>query len=157
MHSHFPATTFRGALHGSRGQWRGVFRRTFKTGRLVLATAMMAVAAYQLQETATGPGGVIRGELLAAASELSTQIVANPTEPMRQAMRRHFREAEVEVDIARSWPNVLVTIRGLDRASCETAARNARRMEGIVVVSLDTHRAPANCGERNDMTWWIMP
>jgi hypothetical protein len=94
---------------------------------------------------------------LAAAGELSGQIVANPTGSVRKAMRQHFREAEVEVDTARPWPNVLVTIRGLDRAACETAVRDARRMEGPVVVSLDAYRLPADCADRNDMTWWIMP
>jgi len=152
-----PTTTFAGPLHGSDGLWHAALRRALLTGALALVTAVVFAAAYQLQETAIGRGRAIRGELLAAAGELSSQIVANPTEAVRHAMRRHFREADVEVDIARSWPNVLVTLRGLDRATCETAVRDARRMEGLVVVSLDVYRAPADCGERNEMTWRIMP
>jgi hypothetical protein len=155
--AHHRLATFRGPSHGSGGLSRDVRRRALKNGALVLVTAVVFAAAYQLQETTSGHGRAIRGELLAAAGELSGQVVASPTEPMRHAMRRHFREAEVEVDTARSWPNVLVTIRGLDRAACETAVRDARRMEGLVVVSLDAYRSPAACGERNDMTWWIMP
>jgi hypothetical protein len=155
--AHRRIATFRGPLHGSGGLWRDALRRTTRTGVLAVITAVVLVVAYQFQEMATEPGRAIHGELLAAAGELNGQIVANPTEAVRHAMRRHFRETEVEVDIARSWPNVLVTIRGLDHAACETAVRDARRMEGLVVVSLDAYRSPANCGERNDMTWWIMP
>jgi hypothetical protein len=150
-------TTFRGPSRGSGGPWRDPLRRTLRTGALVVVMAVVFAAVYRVQEMAAGPGRAIRGELLAAASELSAQIVANPTEAVRHAMRRHFHEAEVEMDTARSWPNVLVTIRGLDRAACETAMRDARRMEGLVVVSLDAYRSPAACGERNDLTWWIMP
>jgi hypothetical protein len=152
-----PTNTFRRRLRGSDGLRRDVLRRVRKTGAFAVVTAMALLAAYRLEETATGLGRTIRGELLAAADELSVQIVANPTEPVRQAMRRHFREAEVELDTARSWPNVLVTLRGLDRAACETIVRDARRMEGVVVISLDAYRSPADCRERNDMTWWIMP
>jgi hypothetical protein len=136
--------------------WRDALRRTLRTGALVVVTAVVFAAAYQLQETAE-PGRAIRGELVAAAGELSAQIVANPTESVRHAMRQHFREAEVDLDTARSWPNVLVTIRGLDRTACETAVRDVRRMEGLVVVSLEAYRSPGDCAERNDMTWWIMP
>jgi hypothetical protein len=150
--THRRINTFRGPLRGSEG-----LRRTLKTGALALAAAVVLVSAYHLAERATGPGRTIRGELLAAAGELGEQVVANPTEDVRREMRRHFREAEVEVDTARSWPNVLVTLRGLDRAACATVVRDARRMEGTVVVSLDGYRSPADCRERNDMTWWIMP
>jgi hypothetical protein len=156
-HAHRPITTFHSPLYGSGGLWRDALRRTLRTSALVVVTAVVFAAAYQLQETATEPGRAIRGELVAAAGELSAQIVANPTEPVRHAMRQHFREAEVDLDTARSWPNVLVTIRGLDRAACETAVRDTRRMEGLVVVSLETYRSPGDCAERNDMTWWIMP
>jgi hypothetical protein len=155
--THRPINTLRASWPGSAGLRRETLRRALKTGALALFAAVVLVAAYQLVEAAAGPGRTIRGELLAAADELSAQIVANPTEPVRQAMRRHFREAEVEVDTARSWPNVLVTLRGLDRAACEAVLRDARRMEGVVVVSLDAYRSPADCGERNDMTWRIMP
>jgi hypothetical protein len=155
--AHHPASRFRAPWQGSRGRRRDGLRRTRRTGALALAAALMLAVVYYLQEAATEPGAAIRGELLAAAGELSAQIVADPTEPVRQAMRWHFREAEVEVDSARSWPNVLVTIRGLDRAACETAVRDARRMEGLVVVSLDAYRSAADCRGRNDMTWWIMP
>jgi hypothetical protein len=148
--THRPINTLRASLPGSDGLPRETLRRALKTGALALFAAVVLVAA-------AGPGRTIRGELLAAADELSAQIVANPTEPVRQAMRRHFREAEVEVDTAWSWPNVLVTLRGLDRAACEAVLRDARRLEGVVVVSLDAYRSPADCGERNDMTWRIMP
>jgi hypothetical protein len=116
-----PTTTFRSPLHGSGGLWRDALRRTLRSGALAVVTTVVFVAAYQFQETATGPGRAIRSELLAAARELSSQIVANPTEPVRQAMRRHFREDEVEVDTARSWPNVPITLRGLDRAARQPA------------------------------------
>jgi hypothetical protein len=76
---------------------------------------------------------------------------------MRQAMRRHFGETDVDVDASRIWPNVAVTIRGLDREACEAAALKVRRIEGPIVVNLDSPRAPADCRESNDMTWWIMP
>jgi hypothetical protein len=152
-----PITTLSSPLHRSGGLWRDALRRTRRTCALTVVAAVAIAAAYQLRTTVAQPGRAIRSELLAAAGELSSQIVANPTEPERLAMRRHFREAEVEVDTAQSWPNVLVKLRDLDRATCEAAVRDARRMEGLVVVSLDAYRSPADCGERNDMTWWVMP
>jgi hypothetical protein len=143
-------------LLGSDGFRRDPRRRRARLGVLAVVMALALAAAYRLQD-APGPGEAIRGELLAAAGELSWQIVAEPTEPVRRAMRRHFREADVDVEIARSRANVLVTLRGLNRGDCAAAVRDARRIEGTVVVALESHRATADCGERNDMTWRIMP
>lgn len=144
------------ALHGSAVLPRGTRRRRTRVATLAFAVAIVLGAAYGLRES-PGPGWIIRSELQAAAAELSWQIVAIPTEAVREAMRRHFHEAEVELDGVRSRPNVLVTLRGLSRVVCQAAVRDARRMEGTVVVALDRYHSPADCGERNDMTWWIMP
>jgi hypothetical protein len=35
--------------------------------------------------------------------------------------------------------------------------RQARRIDGLVVVNLEGYRSVADCRERNDMTWWLMP
>jgi len=143
-------------LHHSSRLRRHSLRRTAKAGKFLLAASMALVVTFQLQE-APDSGRAIRGELLAAAGELSWQMVANPTEPVRLAMRRHFGEPEVEIDTARSRPNVLVTLRGLGRAACEVVVRDAYRIEGPVVVSLEAYHSAADCRERNDMTWWLMP
>ena len=137
-------------LHGSPGiarlgSWVGAF--------VIIALAL--AAAYRLPDS-SAPGWAIRSELLGAAGELSWQIVADPTEQVRQAMRRHFREVDVEVDTTHR-PNVLVTLRDLDRAACEGAVRDDDRSVYAACVALERPRSPADCGERNDMTWWIMP
>lgn len=146
-------TLLRNPLHLSDGWRLNTLRRTLRTGAMLTALAAVALAAARLLDE----DRTIRGELRAAAAEFRSEIIASPTERVRQAMRRHFREEAVEVDAARFPPNVLVTLRGIDRATCETAVRDTRDMEARVVVRLYGYGSPADCNERNDMTWWIMP
>jgi hypothetical protein len=150
-------TSFPDPLLGPGRSLPHIARRILAKSGLVCALALALVGIGELYLVSQEPGRVIRRELLAAAGEFGSPLVANPTEAVRQAMRRHFGEADVDVDARRVWPNVAVTIRGLDRDACEAAALDARRIEGPIVVNLDTPRSPADCRERNDMTWWIMP
>lgn len=132
-------------------------RSTLRKAALGGVLALALVGIGELYLASQQPDRVIRRELLAAAGEFGSPLVPNPTAAMRQAMRRHFGEADVDVDANRIWPNVAVTIRGVDREACEAAALTARRIEGPIVVNLDAPRSPADCRETNDMTWWIMP
>jgi hypothetical protein len=150
-------TSFHDPLLGRDRLLHDLARRTARKAGLALVLALALVGVGELYLVSQQPGRVIRRELLAAAGEFGSPLVPNPTDSVRQAMRRHFGEADVDVDASRVWPNVAVTIRGLDREACEAAALDARRIEGPIVVSLDSPRSPADCRERNDMTWWIMP
>jgi hypothetical protein len=132
-------------------------RRTLRKAALGGVLALALVGIGELYLASQQPDRVIRRELLAAAGEFGSPLVPNPTDSVRQAMRRHFGETDVDVDASRIWPNVAVTIRGLDREACEAAALKVRRIEGPIVVNLDSPCAPADCRESNDMTWWIMP
>jgi hypothetical protein len=103
------------------------------------------------------PGLVLWRELRAAGAEMHVPLVPRPTPAMRQAIRQHFAESAVDVDISRFWPNVAVTLPGISRDVCRDATRDAGRIEGPVVIVLQHFRTPADCRDRNDMTWWIMP
>jgi hypothetical protein len=150
-------TSFHDPLLGHGRLLRESARRTARRAGLVFVLALGLLGIGELYLVSQQPGRVIRRELLAAAGEFGSPLVPNPTDSMRQAMRRHFGETDVDVDASRIWPNVAVTIRGLDREACEAAALKVRRIEGPIVVNLDSPRAPADCRESNDMTWWIMP
>jgi hypothetical protein len=149
-------TSFPDPLLG-RGRAVPLARWTLRKAGLACVVVLALIGIGQLYLVSQQPGRVIRRELLAAAGEFGTPLVANPTDLMRQAMRRHFGEADVDVDARGVWPNVAVTIRGLDREACEAAALEARRIEGPIVVNLAAPRSAADCRDRNDMTWWIMP
>jgi len=150
-------TSFSDPLLG-RNRWlSGIARRTLRKSGLVVVLALALVGIGQLYLVSQQPGRVIRRELLAAAGEFGSPLIPDPTDAIRQAMRRHFGETDVDVAASRIRPNVTVTIRGLGREICEAAALEARRIEGPVVVSLETPRSPGDCRDRNDMTWWIMP
>lgn len=103
------------------------------------------------------PGEALRHELQGAAGELGQEIVPQATPAMRAAIRRHFRESAVEIDMAGHWPNVAVSFGGVSRLACEAAVRQTSRIDGAVVVDLLGYRSADDCGERNRMTWLLMP
>jgi hypothetical protein len=150
-------TSFPDPLLGSGRSLQDTARRMARKAGLVFVLALALIGIGELYLVSQQPGRVIRRELLAAAGEFGSPLVPTATDSVRDAMRQHFSEADVEVDASRVWPNVAVTIRGLDREACEAAALDARRIEGPIVVNLATPRSPADCRDRNDMTWWIMP
>jgi hypothetical protein len=102
------------------------------------------------------PGEGIRRELLAAAADLPRPPAFTATPADRQAILRHFDEPGASVDTT-LWPQVKVTLHDIDRATCLDAALAAHRLGGLVVISLDGYRSPAQCGETNEMSWWITP
>ncbi len=112
---------------------------------------------YGLYRAFEPPGLALRHELEGAAGELDRQVVLQPVAGMGQAIRRHFRESAVTVDTKRDWPNVAVSVGGVSQAACLDARRQVRRIDGTVVISLEGYGSAADCGERNDMTWWLMP
>lgn len=112
-------------------------------------------AGQQLLLALQSPGQAIRMALTAAAAEVQSPWV-QPTEAVRQAILRHFHDYAVTLD-ARAWPQVAVTLHGLDMTTCRDAQNAARRIEGLVVIQLEAYRDAAACRDRNDMTWRIMP
>ena len=122
----------------------------------VLALVIAAfVGGNEILKSSRSPGDVIRHELLAAAAELAWPG-PYPTEAGTRAIRRHFRAHPVALETDH-WPEVSVMLQHLDRAACLDARLVARRIEGLVVVELMHYRAPADCGDDNDMTWLILP
>jgi hypothetical protein len=61
------------------------------------------------------------------------------------------------IDAQRFPSEVDVTVGNLDRRSCLEAESIARRIVGPVVVQLDGYGSVAACGDRNAMTWRILP
>lgn len=114
------------------------------------------VGGNEILKSSRSPGDIIRHELLAAAAELAWPAGPYPTEADTRAIRRHFRAHPVALETDH-WPEVSVTLQHLDRAACLDARLVARRIEGLVVVELMHYRAPADCGDDNDMTWLILP
>jgi hypothetical protein len=103
------------------------------------------------------PTDAIRSELEAAAAEMGTQLVPAPTPALLAAMRRDFSEQDVTIATTPAASVIAVTLHGLDRAACAEAVSTLRRIDGPVVVRLQGYGADESCGDRNDMTWWIMP
>ena len=130
-------------------------RRVPRPLRLFAVVALAVALGHQLLPALRSPGHAIRRELAAAAAELASPA-AQPTEAERRAILRHFRDHAASLD-AGLWPQVSVTLHGLDRTICRDAATVARRMEGVVVVELEKFRSAEDCGDDNDMTWWIAP
>lgn len=112
-------------------------------------------AGQQLLLALQSPGQAIRTALAGAAAEVQSPRV-QPTQAVRQAILRHFRGYAATLD-ARAWPQIAVTLHGLDMTTCRDAESAARRTEGLVVVQLEAYRNAADCRGRNDMTWRIMP
>lgn len=143
-------------LPSSRGHRFEPLRRVPRGVWILLAILLswgVEIGIYQAFEP---PGQVLRHELLGAAGELGGQWL-EPTPTLNQAIRRHFAEGSVTVDTGRQWPNVAVSLLGVPRQACVQAMHEARRIDGPVVIVLDRYRFPSECGERNDMTWWLMP
>jgi hypothetical protein len=112
---------------------------------------------YGLYRAFEPPGLELRHELQGAANELGRQAILAPIPDLAQDIRGHFREANVAVDLRRDWPNVAVSLGDVPRPVCASAVREAGRIDGLVVVSLQHYRSPADCRAANDMTWLLMP
>jgi hypothetical protein len=150
---HFPTRT-RLVRAGLMPVQRGRILRPLAAIGLVVALAFGAEQAVQALQT---PGQAIRGDLRDAASQARRlSYMATPAE-VQEAIQPSFAGYDATVD-ARGFPtSVSVTLHGLDRDACIGAVSAAQRMEGSVVVNLLGYPTAAQCRERNDMTWRIMP
>lgn len=124
----------------------------------LLAIFLFGFAGVQpIMKSLQTPGGAIRSELMSAAAEFEGRISPQPSAADIHAIERHFLAHPVTVDAARTWPQVQVTLRGVDRETCLDVRSSARRMEGLVVVDLLGYASAADCNDSNDMAWRIMP
>jgi hypothetical protein len=114
-------------------------------------------AGYRYFILLRSPADAIRSELEAAAAEMRTQLVPEPTPAVLAAMRRDFSERDVTIATTPASSVIAVTLHSVDREACVRAAATLRRIDGSVVVRLQGYGAPEDCGSRNGMTWWIMP
>jgi hypothetical protein len=130
-------------------------RFTFFLGALALVIAAL-IGGNEVLKASRSPGDVIRSELVAAAAELAAPLGPYPTEAATRAISHHFRAHAATLQMA-FWPQVSVTLQHLDKTACVDAGIVARRMEGLVVVELEGYRSAEDCGDANDMTWWILP
>jgi hypothetical protein len=136
--------------------------RTARTGRRVrplraFAAAAATLAALSFLFASELPGQAVRGDLAAAAAHLGA--MPENASPARVAadLASYFSGEDATIDVAHYPATVVVTLHGLDRNSCETALRSARRIEGRVVVELENRGADAPCGAQNDLSWRLMP
>jgi len=120
---------------------------------LGLAGALM-IAGYQVSLALQTPAQLIRGELEAAAAETAALPWNRSREQVGAALARHFPGRIVSVEAAKFPAIVSVTLQDIDRNTCEEARSVARRIEGSVVVALETAQP---CGDSNAMRWRIMP
>jgi hypothetical protein len=131
--------------------------RVPKRVKLLLAASMLLVAATQLWIALEPRADAIAGGLNAAAADVAALPWSTPPEAVQQAVAGHFPSEAVRVDPTHFPIEVKVALAGLDRDTCLAARHVARRIEGSVVVQLDGYGEDAACGQRNTMTWRIMP
>jgi hypothetical protein len=122
----------------------------------LLSAAALLITASQVNLALQSPAQAIKTALAAAAAEMTAPSGPQPSAAALDAVQRHFGNQAASID-SRYWPQLAVTLQGVDKSSCVEAATIAGRMEGLVVVQLDKYRSVAECGDSNDMTWWILP
>jgi len=132
-------------------------RRSLWTISMLLCIGAALPMGYQLCLWLEPPGDAIRHQLEAAAGEMRNQLVPEPSPRVLAAMRRDFAKREVSIATMPASSIVAVTLHGLDHGTCVDALTKARRIDGAVVVRLQSYDAAGDCGNRNDMTWWVMP
>jgi len=130
-------------------------RRVPRSILALLGLTAVVVGGQQLNSAMQSPGEAIRAALAAAAADMRAPETAQPSRDMLQAVGRHF-DAQASIG-AELWPHVTITLHNVDRSTCIDATAAARRIEGLVVVELESYRSAADCHASNDMTWWIMP
>lgn len=124
-------------------------------GLRALALAGLLIATgYQVSLVLQTPAQLIRGELEAAAAETAALPWNRSPAQVRAAVARHFEGRDVNIDATKFPALVAVTLRGVDRTTCQEAQSLARRIEGSVVVALEGAQP---CAEANAMRWRIMP
>jgi hypothetical protein len=83
--------------------------------------------------------------------------VGEPPDHVQTSVAALFPGNKVDVDATQFPGRVVVTLRAVDRVTCQTASAEARRIEGRVVIELRGFASPGDCGEHNDMAWLILP
>jgi hypothetical protein len=131
-------------------------RRWLPPASVIALLAAVFIGLPAARQVLWPPAATIRSDLVAAAVELARPISPRPTEAELQAIQRHFAAFDASVD-ASAWPQIAVTLRHLDHATCGAVLAASRRIEGLVVVELEHYRSAADCTENNAMTWWITP
>jgi hypothetical protein len=121
-----------------------------------LSAATLLLAATHVNLALQSPAEAIKTALTNAAAEMTAPAGPQPSTAALDAVQHHFSGQPTTID-TRYWPQIAVTVQGVDKSSCIEAAQIAGRMEGLVVVQLEKYRSAAECGESNDMTWWILP
>jgi hypothetical protein len=122
-----------------------------------IARATAAVGVFTMLAMPERPESVIGGDLASGASALN-DLPANATrDAVRRTLESSFPGNAVSVDAGRFPTAVDVTLQGVDRPTCVSAASSARRIEGKVVIELQGFSSPAACRAANDMTWRFLP
>ena|SRR5690349_24274241 len=122
--------------------------------RALVVAVVLAAAGYQVSLALQTPAQLIRGELRAAAAETAALPWNRSPDQVRATLARHFEGRDVSIDATKFPALVAVTLRGVDRATCQEAQSLARRIEGSVVIALE---AAQPCVDGNAMRWRIMP
>jgi hypothetical protein len=121
-----------------------------------LAAATLLMAATHVNLALQSPAQAIKTALTGAAAEMMAPAGPQPSAAALDSVQRHFGNQPATID-ARYWPQLAVTVQSVEKSACVEATSIASRMEGLVVVQLDKYHSAADCGESNDMTWWILP
>jgi hypothetical protein len=122
--------------------------------RALAVAGVLLAAGYQVSLALQSPAQLIRGELQAAAAETAALSWNRSPEQVRTAVARHFDGHAVSIDATKFPALVAVTLHDVDRSTCQEAHTVARRIEGSVVIALES---AAPCGDNNAMRWRIMP
>jgi hypothetical protein len=130
------------------GEWRA---RRMTACALALATALAAMS------TVRSSGDGLKADLEAAGTAIRELGVGEPPDHVQTSVAALFPGNNVDVDATQFPGRVVVTLRALDRVTCQAASAEARRIEGRVVIELRGFASPGDCGEHNDMAWLILP
>jgi hypothetical protein len=121
-----------------------------------LSAATLLMAASHVNLALQSPAQAIKTALTNAATEMMSPSGPQPSAAALDTIQHHFGNQPATID-ARYWPQLAVTVQGVDKTACIEATTIASRLEGLVVVQLEKYRSVAECGESNNMTWWILP
>jgi hypothetical protein len=127
--------------------------------RRLLAPALVAgalIAAAVVPLALERSGAILRRDLASAGAEVGRLPWSTPPGRVQQAVTRHFPGYRVAVDAAHFPDHVTVTLHDLDRAACQSAYRNADRLEGRMVIALETSDG-TDCRDGISLTWRITP
>lgn len=131
-------------------------KRMPRGAMVAIVAALILVTGHQVSLALQSPAQSIKNALTAASVALTTRLVARPSADDLEAIQQFFAGQNATID-ARAWPQVAVTVRGVDRTTCIEVATVAGRIEGLAVAQLANYRSVADCGDGNDMTWRILP